>query len=54
MSIQLYSCITWMLCLEENLNGNYTRLLHVVLNKSYKRNTMKQLSKYIEQNLLDT
>ena len=37
MSILLYGCTTWMLIkwLEKNLDGNYTRMLRAILNKSW-------------------
>ena len=36
VSILLYGCITWMLTkrLEKKLDGNYTRMLRAILNKS--------------------
>ena len=36
VSILLYGCTTWMLakCMEKKLDGNYTRMLYAVLNKS--------------------
>ena len=35
----LYGCTTWMLMkhIEKKLDGNYTRMLHAVLNKSWKQ-----------------
>ena len=37
VSILLYGCFTWTLIkrLEKNLDGNYTRILRVILNKSW-------------------
>ena len=37
MSILLYGCTTWMLikCLEKKLDGNYTRMLWAIVNKSW-------------------
>ncbi len=37
MSILLYGCTTWTLTkrLEKKLDGNYTRMLRVILNKSW-------------------
>ena len=37
MSILLYGCTTWMLTklLEKKLDGNYTRMLRAILNKSW-------------------
>ena len=44
-AILLYRCPTWTLmkCLEKNLNGNNTRMLHAVLKKSWKQHPTKQL-----------
>ena len=38
VSILLYGCTTWTLTkrLEKKLNGNYTRMLRAILNKSWK------------------
>ena len=38
-SILLYGCTTWTLTkrLEKKLDGNYTRLLHAILNKSWRQ-----------------
>ena len=38
VSILLYGCTTWTLTkqMENKLDGNYTRILRAVLNKSYK------------------
>ena len=43
ISVLLYGCSTWtwMKHLEKRLHGNYTRLLHVVLNKSWKAHPIK-------------
>ena len=37
VSILLYGCTTWMLtkCLKKKLDGNYTRMLRAILNKSW-------------------
>ena len=46
VSVLMYGCTTWTLtkCLENKLDGNYTRMLHAVLNKSWKQHpTNKQL-----------
>ena len=45
MSALLYGCTTWTLTnhLERKLDGNHTRMLHVVLNKSRKQHPTKQL-----------
>ena len=46
VSILLYGCTTWMLTkwLEKKLNGNYTRMLQAILNKSWQQHpTMHQL-----------
>ena len=39
VSILLYGCTTWMLTkrLEKKLDGNYTRMLRVILNKSWRQ-----------------
>ena len=39
VSILLYGCITWMLTkrLEKKLDGNYTRILRAILNKSWRQ-----------------
>ena len=44
MSILLYGCTTWMLTkyMEKRLDGNYTRILRVILNKSCKQHPTKQ------------
>ena len=44
VSVLLYSCTTRILMkhLEKKLNGNYTRMLHAVLNKSWKQHPTKQ------------
>ena len=43
MSIQLYGCTTWMLTkqLENKLDGNYTRMLRAILNKSWRPHPTK-------------
>ena len=45
VSEQLYGCTTWTLTKhgEKRLNGNYTRMLCTVLNKSWKKHPTKQL-----------
>ena len=46
MSILLYGCTTWTLTkrLEKKLDGNYTRMLRAILNKSWRQHpTMHQL-----------
>ena len=46
MSILLYSCTTWTLTkrVRKKLDGNYTRILRAILNKSWKLHpTMQQL-----------
>ena len=46
VSILLYGCTTWTLTkrLEKKLDGNYTRMLRVILNKSWRQhNTRHQL-----------
>ena len=47
VSILLYGCTTWMLTkwLEKKLDGNYTRMLRAILNKSWRQHPTKhQLS----------
>ena len=43
VSILLYGCTTWMLTkrLEKKLDGNYTRMLRAVLNKSWRQHPTK-------------
>ena len=43
MSILLYGCTTWMLTkwLEKKLDGNYTRMLRAILNKSWRQHSTK-------------
>ena len=44
MSILLYGCTTWMLTkhMKKKLNGNYTRMLWAILNKSWRQHPTKQ------------
>ena len=44
VSILLYRCTTWTLTkrLEKKLDGNYTRMLRAILNKSWRRHPTKQ------------
>ena len=44
MSILLYGCTTWTLTkrMEKKLDGNYTRMLRAVLNKSWRQHPIKQ------------
>ena len=44
MLILLYGCTTWMLtkCMEKKLDGNYTRMLQAIQNKSWRRHPTKQ------------
>ena len=44
LSILLYGCITWMLTkwMEKKLEGNYTRMLWAILNKSWWQHPTKQ------------
>ena len=44
VSILLYGCITWTLTkrLEKKLEGNYTRMLRAILNKSWRQHPTKQ------------
>ena len=43
VSILLYGCTTWTLTkqLEKKLDGNYTRMLQVILNKSWRQHPTK-------------
>ena len=45
MSIQLYGCTTWMLTkhVEKKLDGNYTRILWAILNKSSRQQLYSHL-----------
>ena len=45
VSILLYGCTTWTLTkrLEKKLDGNYTRMLRVILNKSWRQHTTRHL-----------
>ena len=44
VSILLYGCTTWTLtkCMEIKLDGNYTRMLRAILNKSWRQHATKQ------------
>ena len=44
MLILLYGCTTWTLikCMEKKLDGNYTRMLQAILNKSWRQHHTKQ------------
>ena len=44
VSILLYGCTTWTLtkCMEKKLDGNYTRMLQAILNKSWRQHPTKQ------------
>ena len=44
VSILLYGCITWTLSkrMEKKLDGNYTRMLRAILNKSWRQHPTKQ------------
>ena len=44
VSILLYGCTTWTLTkrMEKKLDGNYTRMLRAILNKSYRQHHTKQ------------
>ena len=44
MSILLYGCTTWTLTkrMEKKFNGNYTRMLWAILNKSWRQHPTKQ------------
>ena len=54
MLILLYGCTTWTLtkCMEKKLDGNYTRMLRTILNKSWRQHpTKQQLYNYLSQKL---
>ena len=63
-SILLYGCTTWTLTkrLEKKLDGNYTRMLRAILNKSWQQDTnctatyplSRKLSKLDEPGMQDT
>ena len=44
VSLLLYGCTTWTLTkrIEKKLDGNYTRMLRVILNKSWRQHPTKQ------------
>ena len=44
VSILLYGCTTWTLAkrMEKKLDGNYTRMLRAILNRSWKQHSTKQ------------
>ena len=44
VSILLYGCTTWTLtkCMEKKFDGNYTRMLRAILNKSCRQQPTKQ------------
>ena len=44
LSILLYGCSTWMLTksMEKKFDGNYTRMLQAILNKSWRQHPTKQ------------
>ena len=44
MSILLYGCPTWTItkCMGKKLDGNYTRMLRAILNKSWRQHPTKQ------------
>ena len=44
MTILLYGCTTWVLTerIEKKLDGNYTRMLRAILNKSWRQHPTKQ------------
>ena len=44
VSILLYGCTTWTLTkrMEKKLDGNYTRMLRAILNKSWRQHSTKQ------------
>ena len=50
VSILLYGCTTWMLTkrLEKKLDGNYTRMMRTILNKSWRQHPTKhQLNSHL-------
>ena len=51
VSILLYGCTTSTLMkhIEKKLNGNYTRMLHAVLNKSCKQHPTKHLTSHLSK-----
>ena len=62
VSILLYGCTTWTLTkwLEKKQDGNYTRMLRAILNKSWRQHPTKhqlyrqKLSKLDEPDMQDT
>ena len=61
VSILLYGCTTWTLTkrLEKKLDGNYTRMLRAILNKSWRQHKAhkapsRKLSKLDEPDMQDT
>ena len=42
VSILLYGCTTWTHYIEKKLDGNYTRMLRAILNKSWRQHLTKQ------------
>ena len=44
VSILLYGCITWKLTkeMEKKIDGNYTRMLRAIMNKSWRQHPTKQ------------
>ena len=42
MSILLYGCTTWSLTKHKRLDGNYTRMLRAIFNKSWRQHPTKQ------------
>ena len=55
VSILLYGCTTWTLTkrLERMLDGNYTRMLHAILNKSWWQHPTKQQLRSRKRSKLD-
>ena len=48
VSILLYGCTTWTLTKEKKLDGNYTRMLRAILNKSWRKHpTRHQLYSHL-------
>ena len=54
VSILLYRCTTWTLTkrMEKKLDGNYTRMLRAILNKSWRQHRTKFLQKLNETSII--
>ena len=55
VSILLYGCTTWTLTkrIEKNLDGNYTRMLRAIMNKSWQQHPSRKLSKLNKADIQD-